>query len=131
MFPYARTLLLSLAMFGCTISSGYADQVVAGQWRTYGPSPIFLGVVQHGETVLIFSRSGYAMAMLSVNGGGMLATGEGRSSFNDLSPMSVSVTVGYKDDRLYLSIVSKSGKAATDRKIILERVDPILPENRI
>ncbi len=110
MFPYARNLLLSLAMVGCMISSGYAAQVFAGQWRSYGSSPIFLGVVQHGETVAIFSKSGYAMALLSIDGGGMLATGEGRWSFNDLSPQPVSITVGYEDDRLYLSIVSKSAR---------------------
>lgn len=39
-------------------------------------------------------------------------------------PANVRVTVGYRNDRLYLLVAQKDGGGSTEYKIILERIEP-------
>ncbi|MEX2693135.1 hypothetical protein [Rhizobium mongolense] len=127
---YGKTFLISLAIFSAMISSGNAAQFFAGRWHSSGESPVEIGLIQYGETVALFSKAGWAMVLLAPETGGMLASGEGKWSFNDTSSVIVNVTIGYRGDRLYLLIVPKNARGPAEYKIITDRIEPKLANRR-
>jgi len=65
------------------------------------------------------------MAILQRETGGVLASGDGRWTITaNSSPANVRVTVGYRNDRLYLFVAPKDVGGSTEYKIILERIEP-------
>jgi hypothetical protein len=128
---YGTTFLVGLSASLSIISSGNAaDRFFEGQWQKSSQAPASIGIIQYGETVAIFSEAGWAMALLQPQSGGMLASGEGRWTLNaDTRSVSVNVTIGYRNDFLYLLVLPKDGSRAAEYKIIMERVEP-KPTNR-
>ncbi|MCD2177233.1 hypothetical protein [Rhizobium sp. C1] len=126
-----KTFLISLTLVFAMSSAGRAAQLFTGRWHNSEGQPVSIGVVQDGETVALFSEAGWAMLLLAPDSGGMLASGQGKWSFNDSSSATVDVTIGYRDDRLYLSIVSKDESGHSAYKIILDRIELRLPNRRI
>lgn len=115
-------LLASLAV---PLSGNAADRLFEGQWQKSEGAPETIGIIQHGETTAIFSKAGWAMASLQPETGGVLASGEGKWTITANSPPeNVRVTVGYRNDRLYLLVTPKDGGGSTEYKIIFERVEP-------
>ena len=127
---YGRAFLISLAILFAMISSGNAAQFFAGRWHNSGESPASIGIIQYGETVALFSKAGWAIVLLVPETGGMLASGEGKWSFNNTSSVIVNVTIGYRGDRLYLLIVPKDENGPTEYKIIMDRIEPKLANRR-
>lgn len=126
-----NAFLISLALVFAMSSAGRAAQLLTGRWYNSEGQPVSIGVVQDGETVALFSEAGWAILLLVPDSGGMLASGQGKWSFNDSSSATVDVTIGYRDDRLYLSIVSKDESGHSAYKIILDRIELRLPNRRI
>lgn len=58
----------------------------------------------------------------------MLALGEGKWTITANSPLRTYVTVGYRNDRLYL-VTPKDEGGSTEYKIIFERVEPANPKS--
>lgn len=126
-----ETFLISLAIFLAVISSGNASQLFAGRWHSTGETPLSIGIIQDGETVSLFSKSGWAVLVQAPDAGGVLASGTGKWIFNNTPSAIVDVTLGYRGDRLYLLVVSKGASKPTKYMVILDRLELRLPNRRI
>lgn len=126
-----KVFLISLAIVFAMSSAGRAAQLFAGRWQNSEGQPVSIGIIQEGETVALFSKAGWAMLLLAPDSGGMLASGQGKWRFNDSSSAMVDVTIGYRGDRLYLSIASKDARGPAAHKIILDRIELRLPNQRV
>ncbi|MGV2108832.1 hypothetical protein ACQZ4X_22500 [Agrobacterium vitis] len=59
------------------------------------------------------------MALLVSEAGGMLASGEGKWNLRKTSSVIVNITIGYRDNRVYLLIVPKDRDGTAEYKIIM------------
>jgi len=123
---HGRVFLFGLAVsLLLASSSNAAVQLFAGQWQKSGSSEASIGIIQHGETVAIFSKKGWAMALLRPQSNGLLASGEGKWILNAQSAsVRVNVTIGYRNECLYLLASPKDGSGSAEYKLIMERVEP-------
>lgn len=124
---YGKVFLFSLVIFVSLISSVNAAQFFAGRWHNAGESSSAIGIIQYGETVAILSEAGWAMTLLVPETGGMLASGEGKWNLSKTASVIVNITIGYRDNRVYLRIVPKDRDGFAEYKIIMERIEPSLP----
>lgn len=126
-----KVFLISVAIVFAMSSAGRAAQLFTGRWHSSEGQPVSIGIIQDGETVALFSEAGWAMLLLAPDSAGMLASGQGKWRFNDSSSAMVEVTIGYRDDRLYLSIAPKDESGPSEHKIILDRIELRLPNRGI
>jgi hypothetical protein len=102
-----------------------AEQSFAGRWSESGKASSSVGVIQYGQTVAIFGRAGWSMAVIEPGSDGMLASGVGRWTFEANSPaVSVHVRIGGRDDRLYLLITTEDTDAPAELKVVMEPLEP-------
>lgn len=127
---YGKFCFISLLTFLSVISSGHAAHFFAGRWSYSEEPSSSIGIVQYGKTVAIFSEAGWAMAMLIPKTGGKLASGEGKWNVSKTESVIVNITIGYRDDRVYLLIVPKDKSRSAEYKIIMKRIGPKLTNRR-
>jgi hypothetical protein len=93
-----------------------AEHRLAGRWRD---SSANVGVIQFGQTVFVFGKGGWSVGRLEPGAAGMLAVGEGSWTF-DARPEPATITVGEKDDHLYIIVVPIGASDSSEIKMILE-----------
>jgi hypothetical protein len=126
---YRNAFLVGLVVFLSAISlARAADRPFAGRWHERGDASRTIGVIQDGETIAIFGEAGWSMASIKPKTGGLLASGDGKWTFkSDAPPITVNVTIGYRDGRLFLRIAPKDANDPRELKIIMEPVEPMEP----
>jgi hypothetical protein len=93
-----------------------AEHRLAGRWSN---SSVSVGVIQFGQTVFVFGKGGWSMGRLEPGAAGMLAVGEGSWTF-DARPGPATITVGEKDDHLYIIVLPIGASDNSEIKMILE-----------
>lgn len=96
---------------------------LAGHWRRTTNTSISLGIVQSGQTLFLLSDRGYAVALLSADAEGAVASGSGKWTLApDQKAVDVSVRVGEMDGHLYLWIKPQGAGTSQEIKVRLTRV---------